>query len=116
MQRIHILITVWVFSISTLVAQVTPETKVTSEEIQQLQEQITALQKKLDSVLNRTVDSRPGELAETQTSGSTVEGVSSGQEVQQVPGQGLTEKGTCWTSSPETEADSLNAPARPAIF
>ena len=84
---------VWLSFISLLVAQAVPEAKVTVEEIQQLQEQITALQKKLDSVLNRTVDSHPGELAEMQTSGSRVEGVSSRQEVQQVPSQGLTEKG-----------------------
>ena len=93
MQRIHILITVWVFSISVLVAQVTPEAKVTSEEIQQLQDQITALQEKLDSVLKKVEDSRPGDPLQVQTSGSRTDTASSEQEIQQVPGRGLTEKG-----------------------
>ncbi len=93
MQKMLLGVLIWLFPVSLLVAQTAPETKVTSEEIQQLQEQITALQEKLDSVLKRTEDSRSGEMAETQTSGSTVEGIPREQEAQQAPGRGLTEQG-----------------------
>ena len=93
MQKILLGALVWLFPLSLLVAQTAPPTKVSAEEIQQLQQQITVLQEKLDSVLKRTEDSRPGELAETQTSGSTVEDVPRGQEAQQAPGRGLTEQG-----------------------
>ena len=87
MRRIILGIFIWFSFVSLSVAQAAPEAEVTSEETQQLQEQITALQKKLDSLLKRTEDSRPGEMAETQTSGSGTESSPGAEQIQQVPGR-----------------------------
>ena len=72
-----------------------PRGNVTREEIQQIQEQITALQKKLSTLMERVDDSRPVEPpAQTETSaggGPTKTEMPS--ETSPIPGRGLADKG-----------------------
>ena len=94
MRRLSFVAAVWLLAAQFLGAQVITQEKVSPEEVRQLQEEITALQRKLDRLLLKTDGAGPqAGLSSAETSTGAVETVAAREGTAQVPGQGQTEKG-----------------------